>query len=81
MRGDRVDAKRVSAGSVDRWDVSALLGCVLLFFGLCLWVSLGCALTVVGALFLLTSVAGARNAGVGAVPVDQIAERRTGRAA
>lgn len=68
--GERQDA------AVDRWDVIAAIGAVLLFVGLWLWASLGCALTVLGGLAVLLGVIGARAA---ITPAGDAAHRSIGR--
>lgn len=67
---------------VDGWDVITAVAAVMMFAGLWLWVSLGCALTVVGGLLLALGVVGARNAAAPAAAVaGEASARAIGRAA
>jgi len=56
-----------AGGGFDGWDFVGVLGTIMLFAGLWLWVGLGCGLTVVGGLLLALSVAGARSPEAAAV--------------
>ncbi|HEY9369258.1 hypothetical protein [Streptomyces sp.] len=79
------DQREDRESPVDQWDVLAVAGALVLFAGLWLWVSLGCALTVVGGLVLALGAAGAFNAARPAAareePLEGVARRRIGRAA
>jgi hypothetical protein len=58
---EHADQRQDREPPVDQWDMLVIGGSVLLFAGLWLWVSLGCALTVVGALALALGAVGAYN--------------------
>lgn len=62
MDAEHQDDAAQTEPAVDGWDIVTAAGVGLLFAGLWLWVSLGCALTVVGGLLLALGVIGARNA-------------------
>lgn len=60
----------VTLGALDSWDVLLVLGAGLLFAGLWLAVSLGIALTGIGALFIVGGLMGARGKQLSALAVE-----------